>query len=71
VNLYGTDPLVADTDGDGFSDGAEVAAGSDPKDPSSVPRAVPASPPWAQALAALALIAAAHAALRRRAGVRS
>jgi hypothetical protein len=33
----GTDPLNADTDGDGFPDGEEIAAGSDPTDPYSVP----------------------------------
>ena len=31
---YGTDPLVADTDGDGVSDAAEVADGTDPLNPS-------------------------------------
>lgn len=30
VDVHGTDPLNADTDGDGVSDGAEVAAGTDP-----------------------------------------
>jgi hypothetical protein len=34
---YGTDPLKSDTDGDGYSDGAEVKAGSDPLDRTSVP----------------------------------
>lgn len=33
----GSDPLSADSDGDGFDDGTEVAAGSDPNDPGSVP----------------------------------
>jgi len=32
VNLYSTDPLNADTDGDGISDGIEVAIGSSPTD---------------------------------------
>lgn len=31
----GTDPYVADTDGDGVDDGAEVTAGTDPLDPGS------------------------------------
>jgi len=35
VRQYHTDPRKADTDGDGISDGAEVKAGSDPKDPKS------------------------------------
>ena len=30
VNVYGTNPLNPDTDGDGFNDGAEVAARTDP-----------------------------------------
>ena len=34
VNLYGTDPFVADTDGDGFTDGAEILSGYDPLDAS-------------------------------------
>jgi hypothetical protein len=37
VNLYGTDPADADTDGDNFDDGFEIAQGSDPTDPSSTP----------------------------------
>lgn len=34
---YGTDPYLADTDGDGVDDLVEVTAGSDPLDPLSVP----------------------------------
>ena len=33
----GSDPLDPDSDGDGFLDGEEVAAGSDPNDPGSTP----------------------------------
>lgn len=33
-----TNPLLADTDGDGWSDGVEVADGTDPLNPSSTPR---------------------------------
>jgi hypothetical protein len=40
VRRYGTNPLDPDSDGDGFPDGIEVAAGSDPRDPRSVPTAV-------------------------------
>jgi Right handed beta helix region/Bacterial TSP3 repeat len=42
-----TNPHKYDTDGDGFSDGAEVIAGSDPLDPASVPllKLAPFSPP--------------------------
>ncbi len=34
---YNTDPAKKDTDGDGYSDFGEIAAGSDPLDPKSVP----------------------------------
>ncbi len=34
---YGTDPRNADTDGDGYTDGEEVAAGTDPLNPKSHP----------------------------------
>lgn len=44
-NVYGTDPNNADTDGDGFDDGDEVAAGSDPLDPSSTPLNLPPPDP--------------------------
>jgi len=33
---YGTDPLIADTDGDGISDGAEVSDGTDPSNPADL-----------------------------------
>ncbi len=36
VNVYGTDPEVFDTDGDGVGDGDEVEAGTDPLDQASV-----------------------------------
>lgn len=34
VTLYGTDPFVADSDNDGFTDGAEIAGGFNPNDDS-------------------------------------
>jgi len=37
----GSDPLDADSDDDGFGDGAELGAGSNPNDAGSVPDAVP------------------------------
>ena len=37
INIYMTDPYDPDTDDDTFSDGDEVAAGSDPDDDQSVP----------------------------------
>ncbi len=40
-----TNPRKFDTDGDGFGDGAEVAAGTNPRNPRSVPAGPPAPPP--------------------------
>ena len=37
TNVYGTDPLVADTDGDGLEDGYEIANGLNPLDPTDCP----------------------------------
>jgi hypothetical protein len=37
----GTNPRMADTDGDGYNDGAEVAAGTDPLNPASHPIGTP------------------------------
>jgi hypothetical protein len=66
----GSDPKNADSDGDGFNDGIEVLAGSDPNDSGSVPTALPAL--THRGLAALMggiLLAAVSAlALRRRNG---
>jgi sugar lactone lactonase YvrE len=63
----GTDPTLADSDGDGFADGVEVAAGSDPTNQFSIPAApdVPAVPPWGIALLVILLLAAAPLAMRR------
>ena len=33
VNIYGTDPHLADTDGDGLNDDEEYDLGTDPLDP--------------------------------------
>ncbi len=33
ITIFKTDPLVADTDGDGFPDGAEIESGYNPTDP--------------------------------------
>jgi hypothetical protein len=57
----GSDPLLADSDGDTYPDGVEVMSGADPNDPQSFPEGVPSLP-----LPALALLAAAMAASARR-----
>jgi hypothetical protein len=64
----GTDPFDPDSDDDGFDDGTEVAAGSDPNDPASLPAAsaVPALGPVGVLVAALAMLVAGCAALRRQ-----
>jgi len=61
----GTDPFAVDSDGDGFGDGAEVAAGTDPTDANSFPVPVPALGSFAQTLLAAALLALAAFALHR------
>ena len=40
--VHGTSPRLKDSDDDGFSDGAEVTAGTDPKDGASAPEQLPA-----------------------------
>ncbi|MDD5397085.1 MAG: ferric reductase-like transmembrane domain-containing protein [Candidatus Moranbacteria bacterium] len=40
IQIYHTDPNNPDTDGDGYFDGAEVIAGSDPLDPNSTPESI-------------------------------
>jgi hypothetical protein len=62
----GTDPLLADTDGDGFDDGDEIVFGSDPTDPLSFPASgVPATSVWGLVPLALALLGPGVIALRR------
>ncbi len=39
--IYGTDPSVADTDGDGYSDGVEIEGGFDPLKPAPGDRMIP------------------------------
>jgi hypothetical protein len=46
--LTRTNPYKFDTDGDGYGDGVEVMAGSDPRNRASVPRQTPPPPPEIQ-----------------------
>jgi hypothetical protein len=64
----GTNPTLEDTDGDTFTDGFEVASGSDPNDSGSTPSPppVPMLAPVPTALLATALALAAATNLRRR-----
>jgi hypothetical protein len=57
-------PTQADTDGDGFNDGFEVAQGSDPTDPLSIPvgGSLPAIPPAGLLLLVVVLLAVGRAA---------
>jgi len=61
----GTDPAKADTDGDGFDDGFEVANGTDPNNPNSDPTKVPALADTSL-LAAIVLLLGSGYLLRRR-----
>jgi hypothetical protein len=42
--VHGTDPMALDTDGDGYTDGAEVRLGSDPTRPDGTPTGVDSGP---------------------------
>jgi YVTN family beta-propeller protein len=61
----GSDPLDADSDDDGFDDGEEVQAGSDPNDALSTPVTVPLLPGGAIPMVVV-LLAATGAVMRRR-----
>ena len=62
----GTDPLSADTDGDGWNDGDEVRAGSDPTDSLSTPLSIPSLPGWMLGLGFAVLLASSLALARSR-----
>jgi hypothetical protein len=68
----GTDPALADTDGDGFDDDVEVASGRDPTDPLDfpggpiAPASLPALGKVGSGVLVAAMLAAAWAGLRRR-----
>ena len=54
----GSDPLVADSDGDGFEDGIEVAAGTDPNSAGSFPGSVPTLDDWTRVLLVIFIVSA-------------
>jgi hypothetical protein len=56
VLVHATDPLDPDSDADGHTDGAEVAAGTDPNDPGSHPDPLPVPSASAPGLALLTAI---------------
>jgi len=61
----GTDPLLPDTDGDGYDDGLEVSKGTDPNDPESTPAfVVSTSGPLGQMLVVACLLASGAIAIR-------
>jgi len=62
----GTDPFDSDTDDDGYSDGDEVNAGTNPNNPKGFPIPAPALGPWGQALLFLVLAGSAASGLRLR-----
>ena len=65
----GSDPLLADSDGDGFDDGEEVAAGSNPNDALSTPVVVPGpASPWLAVLGLGLGLSGWRALTRRRTG---
>jgi hypothetical protein len=69
ANDTGTNPALADTDGDGFDDGVEVGAGTDPNNPLSFPQ-VPFMPAWGLAMLVATLLATPLLVNRRWARVR-
>ena len=66
ANDTGSNPALADTDGDGFDDGVEVAAGSDPNDSASTPGTpVPLLAPLSTLILGAGLLLAMRQGLRR------
>ena len=61
----GTSRTTADTDGDGFLDGVEVAAGSNPNNPLSSPASVPTLSDAGAGVLMIALLALGRRAIRR------
>jgi hypothetical protein len=66
ANDTGSNPALADTDGDGFDDGAEVTGGTDPNNPLKFPGSVPSLGPLSVLLLAGGLLVAMGLGLRLR-----
>ena len=66
ANDTGSNPALADTDGDGFEDGVEVASNTDPNDPLKFPGSVPLLSPLPILLLGGSLVLAMVLGLRRR-----
>jgi hypothetical protein len=67
ANDTGTNPTLADTDGDGFNDGDEVAAGSDPNNSGSTPGSpVPLLAPLSTLILGSGLLLAMRLGMRNR-----
>ncbi|MEO1936579.1 MAG: hypothetical protein ABGX04_17535 [Myxococcales bacterium] len=66
ANDTGTDPALADTDGDGFDDGVEVSAGTDPTNSLSFPGSVPLLGPLSVLVLGGGLLTAMRVGLKRR-----
>ncbi|MFP6656227.1 MAG: thrombospondin type 3 repeat-containing protein [Myxococcota bacterium] len=62
----GTNPLLVDTDGDGFTDPTEIAAGSDPNDVTSIPGAAVPIAAWLAPSLVFGLMTGGLFQLRRR-----
>ncbi len=64
-NDTGTNPALADTDGDGFDDDVEVLSGTDPNNPLDFPGSVPALGSWPAFVLGVGLLIAMRVGLRR------
>lgn len=57
IQVHGTNPLVSDTDGDTYSDGDEINAGSDPLNGNSIPASGGLDPMWMLLIVIIGILA--------------